>query len=180
MRKLIMWNMLTLDGFFEGPDKGQIDWFRSDKELEEYILNSQRSVGAFVFGRVTYEGMASYWPSADGPIARFMNSVPKIVFSRTLERAEWNNTRLVKNNVPDEIRRLKQQPGGNIFVVGSANLITTLMQHHLIDEYRLGINPVILGHGIPLFKYNPERLDLKLLESKSIKSGLVILHYQPA
>lgn len=179
MRKLIMWNMVTLDGFFEGPNKGQIDWFLSDDELEKYILDVQVSAGTFLFGRVTYELMAAYWPSAEGQIADFMNSVPKVVVSSTLERADWNNTRLVKENVPEEVSQLKQQPGGDIFVVGSANLLSTLMQHGLIDEYRLGVNPIVLGSGTPLFKGGPHRLNLKLLEARTLKSGLVILHYSP-
>jgi dihydrofolate reductase len=178
MRKVIMWNMITLDGFFEGPSKGQIDWFRFDDELEKYIIESQMSAGALLFGRVTYEGMASYWPNAEGRIADFMNTVPKVVFSRTLESAGWNNTRLVKENVPEEVFQLKQLPGGEIFLFGSADLASTLIQHGLIDEYRLGVNPIVLGSGSPLFKGSPDRLNLKLLESWTLQSGLVILHYR--
>jgi dihydrofolate reductase len=179
MRKVIMWNMVTLEGFFEGPNKGQIDWFLFDDELEKYIIDTQKSADTLLFGRVTYEGMAAYWPSAEGRIAGFMNKVPKVVFSRTLKRADWNNTRLVKENVPEEVSQLKQQPGGDIFLIGSANLASTLMQHGLIDEYRLGVNPVILGSGTPLFKGSPDKLSLKLLEARVLKSGLVILHYKP-
>jgi dihydrofolate reductase len=179
MRKVILWNMLSLDGFFEGPNKGQIDWFLFDDELEKYILDTQMSADTLLFGRVTYEGMAAYWPSAEGQIADFMNSVPKVVFSRTLERAGWNNTRLVKENVPEEVSQLKQQPGGDIFIFGNAGLVSSLMQHALIDEYRLGINPVILGSGTPLFKGSPDKLNLKLLEARALKSGVVILHYKP-
>jgi dihydrofolate reductase len=179
MRKVIMWNMVTLDGFFEGPNKGQIDWFLFDDELEKYIIDSQMSADMLLFGRVTYEGMAAYWPSAEGQIADFMNSVPKVVFSRTLERADWNNTRLVKENVPEEVSQLKQQPDGDIFVFGSADFASTLMQHGLVDEYRFGINPVVLGGGTPFFKGSPHRLNLKLLEARTLKSGLVLLHYKP-
>src|SRR5262249_2226131 len=109
----------------------------------------------------------------------FMNRVPKVVFSRTLEKAEWNNTRLVRANVPQEVAHLKQQPGGDIFVFGSANLASTLMEHGLVDEYRFGINPVVLGSGTPLFKGSPSRLNLKLREAWPLKSSLVILHYKP-
>ncbi len=179
MRNVIMWNMVTLDGFFEGPDKGQIDWFLFDDELEQYIIDTQRSADTLLFGRVTYEGMAAYWPSAEGRIADFMNSVPKVVFSRTLEKAAWNNTRLVKEHVPQEVAHLKQQPGGDIFVFGSANLAATLMEHGLVGEYRFGINPVVLGGGTPLFKGSPARLNLKLREARPLQSGLIILHYKP-
>jgi dihydrofolate reductase len=174
-----MWNMVTLDGFFEGPNKGQIDWFLFDDELEKYIIESQMAADTLLFGRVTYEGMAAYWPTAEGRIADFMNNVLKVVFSRTLQSAGWNNTRLVNEHVPEEVSHLKQQPGGDIFLFGSANLASTLMQHGLIDEYRLGVNPIVLGGGTPLFKGSPDRLNLKLLESRILKSGLVILHYRP-
>jgi dihydrofolate reductase len=178
MRAVIAWNMVSLDGFFQGPNK-ELDWFRFDDELENYILDSQKSAGTLLFGRVTYEMMADYWPSAEGQIAQFMNSVPKVVFSKTLQKTEWNNTRLVKENAPEEVSKLKQQPGGDIFVFGSANFLSTLMQHGLVDEYRFGINPVVLGGGTPLFKGSPDRLNLKLLSARTLKSGLVILHCKP-
>lgn len=178
MRNLIIWNMMTLDGRFEGPNQ-DISWFVFDDDLERYILDSQGAVGTVLFGRVTYEGMASYWPSEEGVIADFMNSVPKVVFSRTLERADWNNTTLVKENVPEEVAKLKEQPGNDIFVFGSANFAATLMQHGLIDEYRLGINPLVLGRGTPLFKDSPASFPMTLMEVKPLKSGVVILHYKP-
>jgi dihydrofolate reductase len=133
-----------------------------------------------LFGRVTYQGMAAYWSSATGETADFMNNVPKVVFSRTLERAEWNNTRLVKANAEEEVAQLKQQPGKELFIFGSANLSAALMRHGLIDEYRLGLNPLILGGGNPLFKPSPDRMKLKLMEARPLKSGVVILRYQPA
>src|SRR5574341_1510330 len=124
MRKLIMWNMVTLDGFFEGPKRWEIDWHEHvwGEELEQFSIQQSKSADMLLFGRVTYEGMANYWPSAQGEIADFMNSVPKVVFSRTLEKAEWNNTRLVKANAEEEVAHLKQQSGKDIYVFGSANL----------------------------------------------------------
>jgi dihydrofolate reductase len=182
MRKVIMWNMVALDGFFEGPKSWDIDWFEYvwNEELERFSIEQSKSVGILLFGRVTYQGMAAYWSSATGEIAEFMNSIPKVVFSRTLERAEWNNTRLVKANAEEEVPKLKQQPGKDLFIFGSANLSSTLMPHGLIDEYRLGLNPLMLGGGNPLFKPSPDRMKLKLLEAQPLKSGLVILRYQPA
>jgi dihydrofolate reductase len=177
MRKVILWNMITLDGFFEGPNKGQLDWFLFDDELERYIIDSQKSADTLLFGRVTYEGMAAYWPSAEGKIADSMNRVSKVVFSRTLERADWNNTRLVKENAPEEVLCLKQQPGGDIFVFGSADFASMLMEHGLVDEYRFGITPILLGSGTPFFKGSAHRFNLKLVEARTLKSGLVILHY---
>lgn len=181
MRKLIAWDMITLDGFFEGPNKGDIDWFLfEEEELEPYILESQMRAGTLLFGRVTYEGMAEYWRSAEGTIAEFMNSVEKVVFSRTLESADWSNTRLVKDNAAEEVSKLKGQDGRAIFVFGSADFTSTLIEHDLIDEYRIGINPLLLGTGTPFFKGSKRRVDLKLVEARPLKSGLVILHYQPA
>jgi dihydrofolate reductase len=179
MRNLIMFNMVSLDGFFAGPNQ-EIDWFVFDEDLERYIKETQMmKADTLLFGRVTYEGMAAYWPSAEGDLADFMNKVPKVVFSRTLDKAEWNNSSLVRDNVPEEVSRLKQQPGKDIFLYGSADFASTLMQHGLIDEYRLGVNPVVLGGGTPLFKGSPARLNLKLLEARPLTSGVVILHYKP-
>jgi len=181
MRKLIMWNMVTLDGFFEGPKSWDIDWHEYvwGDELEQLSIDQSKSIGILLFGRVTYQGMASYWSTAHGEIADFMNSVPKIVFSTTLERAEWKNTRLVKKNAAKEVARLKQEPGKDLFIFGSANLSSTLMRDGLIDEYRLGLTPVILGEGNPLFKLSPERMKLTLVEARPLKAGCVILRYQP-
>src|SRR5712692_2252292 len=118
MRKLIMWNMVTLDGFFEGPKSWEIDWHEYvwGEELEQLSLQQLKSVGLLMFGRVTYQGMAAYWSSATGEIAELMNNIPKIVFSRTLERADWRNTRLVKGSAEEEVARLKQESGKDVFI----------------------------------------------------------------
>jgi len=134
MRKLIMWNLVTLDGFFEGPKSWDIDWHDSiwGDELEKYAIEQSKSTGMLLFGRVTYEGMAGYWPSQKGEVADFMNTIPKIVFSKTLKKAEWKNTRLVKGKPEEEVAKLKQQPGKDLFVFGSANLSATLLAHGLL------------------------------------------------
>jgi dihydrofolate reductase len=180
MRKLIMWNLVTLDGFFEGPKSWEIDWHESvwGDELERFSIEQSRAIGALVFGRVTYQGMASFWPSEKGEIADFMNSVPKIVFSRTLQKAEWSNTRLVKGDAKEEIVRLKKEPGKDLFIFGSADLSSTFTREGLIDEYRLCVTPVVLGAGNPLFKTSPDRLKLKLMEARPLKSGGVMLRYE--
>lgn len=178
VRKLIIWDMVTVDGCFEGPDR-DIGWFVFDEELEAYVRQTQQNADTLVFGRVTYELMASYWPSEQGWIADFMNTVEKVVFSRTLKSAGWNNTTLFSGNVEEEVSRLKAREGGDIFVFGSADLTATLMEHGLIDEYHLGINPVILGKGTPLFKGSPTLIPLKHLETRTLRSGVVILHYAP-
>ena len=131
-----------------------------------------------MFGRVTYEGMADYWSKEKGEKADFMNNLPKIVFSKTLEKASWNNSRLVKGNAVEEVAKLKQQTGKDMFVFGSANLSSTFAQHGLFDEYRLCVVPVILGKGNPLFKPSQNKMPMKLLETRPLKTGGVILRYQ--
>jgi len=181
MRKVVMWNMVTIDGFFEGPKSWEIDWHEYvwGDELEQFSLEQSRSIGMLLFGRVTYQGMAAYWSTATGEIAQFMNTIPKVVFSRTLERVEWNNTRLVTAHAEEEVAKLKQQSGKDLFIFGSANLSSALTRHGLIDEYRLGLNPIVLGGGNPLFKPSPNRMRMKLLDARTLKSGVVLLRYQP-
>jgi dihydrofolate reductase len=182
MRKLIMWNLVTLDGFFEGPKSWDLDFHGTiwGDELEKFSIENQKSTGMLLFGRVTYEGMAGYWVSQKGEIADFMNTIPKVVFSKTLKKAEWNNTKLVKVNAAAEVAKLKKQPGKNLVVFGSANLSSTLLDHGLFDEIDLAVAPVILGRGNPLFKARPDQLQMKLLEARPLKSGGVILRYEPA
>jgi len=181
MRRLIMWNMVTLDGYFEGTKSWDIEWHNRGwgDELEQLSLEQLRSMDMLLFGRVTYEGMAGFWTTQTGEIADFMNNVPKLVFSRTLETADWNNTRLVRTNAEEEVARLKQQPGREMFIFGSANLASTLTEKGLIDEYRLGLNPIVLGGGNPLFKPMPHSVPLKLLEARPLKTGCLILRYEP-
>jgi len=181
-RKVIVWNMVTLDGYFEGTKRWEIDWHEYvwSEELERFSLDQAREVGTLLFGRKTYEGMADYWSTATGEIAQFMNCIPKVVFSNTLETATWSNTRLVKGSAAEEVTRLKQEPGKDLFVFGSANLIGSLTQQGLIDEYRIGLNPLVLGGGTPMFNPSEERLRLKLLEALPMKSGVVILRYARA
>lgn len=179
MRDLILWDMLSLDGYFAGPDGG-LEWFAVDEDLENYILDVNSSVGTVLFGRATYEGMRDFWSSQEGEIAEFMAVVPKVVFSTTLPSADWDNSTLVRDHVPEEIAKLKQQPGKDIFVFGSADFSATLIEHGLVDEYRIGINPVLLGSGVPFFKGRSERLPLTLVDLKRLSSGLVIVHYRPA
>ena len=183
MRKVIFFNMMTLDGFFEGTKK-EIDWHHVDGEFNEFANEQLMSADVLLFGRVTYELMAAYWTTpyaiTDDPIiAEQMNAIPKIVFSRTLEKAEWNDTRVVKEDPAGEILKLKQQPGKNIFILGSANLVSTLRKANLVDEYRIMINPVLLGQGNPLFKSENGKLDLKLIKTRVFNSGNVLLCYEP-
>jgi dihydrofolate reductase len=176
MSKLIMWNLVTLDGFFEGGKSWDLGFHQSvwGDELERLSIEQLESADGLLFGRVTYEGMAAYWQTAKGEVAGFMNSLSKAVVSRTLDRSDWHNTKLIKDNVAAEIQKLKQQGEKNIF-----NLSATLTQHNLFDEYRIAIVPVILGRGAPLFPANSNRLSLKLLDSRTLSNGCVILRYEP-
>ena len=160
MRKVILSNSVTLDGFFEGPNK-ELDWHIVDEEFNQYANDLLSNVDALLFGRVTYQLMADYWPAAatnpstsksDLEIADKMNNLPKIVFSKTLQEVKWNNSRLVKENIAEEISKMKQQPGKDMVIFGSGSIVSTFMQHGLIDEYRIIVNPVVLGNGKPLFK----------------------------
>ena len=180
MRRIIMWNLITLDGFFEGPKSWDLDFHKLvwGEELEQISIQQLRSADILLFGRVTYEGMAAYWPRQRGVIADLMNSIAKIVFSRTLEEAEWNNTTLVRNHAEEEVAKLKRQAGKDGYIFGSATLSSALMQHSLIDEYRLALVPVLVGRGNPLFKVSP-RTTMKMLEARQLKNGCVILRYEP-
>lgn len=184
MRKLFVFNLVTLDGYFEGPNR-EIDWHNVDAEFNEYAIDMLNSVDALIFGRVTYELMASYWPTPDAiksdPIvAEKMNTLPKIVFSRTLEKVEWNNTRLVKADIEEEIKKMKKQSGKDMALLGSGSILSLFARQGLIDEYRIMVNPVVLGDGKPLFKDIKDRLDLKLTKTRTFGNGNVLLYYQPA
>jgi dihydrofolate reductase len=182
MKKLIWSNMMTLDGFFEGPNR-DIRWHNVDSEFVEFAIEQLGTVDTILFGRVTYAMMAEFWPSeyakvSDPVTAEKMNSLPKLVFSKTLDKAEWNNTTLLKDITYEKITRLKQDPGKDLILFGSANLATTLINLNLIDEYRIMINPVILGAGTPLFMNVHKSINLKLVNSRVFRSGNVLLCYQ--
>lgn len=181
MRELIVWNLVTLDGCFEGSKAWDIGWHEEiwDEGLEQLSLEQAREAGLLLFGRVTYEGMAAYWPGATGDVAHFMNSVPKVVVSRTLETAPWNNSRIVRHDVEDTVAALKREAGGNIYVFGSARLTAALLDAGLVDEIRLGVAPLVLGDGRPLFAQASRRHRMRLLASRPLRSGCVILRYQP-
>lgn len=180
-RKLFFQMLVSLDGCFEGP-KGawDLDWFVVDEDFNRYVADMLKSIDAILLGRVTYQGFAGYWPTSTDAEARKMNELPKIVFSRTLEKVEWNNSRLVKDNFAEEITRLKQQPGKDLALFGSGNLASTLMRLGLIDECRIFVNPVVLGGGKRLFEGVKDRIKLKLLKTETLSSGVVVLYYRPA
>ncbi len=179
MRKLIMWNIITLDGYFEGNQNWDLPFHLVvwGQELEKLSIEQLKSADYLVFGRVTYEGMAAYWTNEEGEIAKLMNEIPKLVFSKTLKSAEWNNTTLISENASDEIRKLKKEGGKDMYVFGSANLSETFVNDNLFDEYRIGIAPVILGSGRPLFRQGIASKNLSLVSTQQLLTGGVVLKY---
>jgi len=184
MRKILSFIVTTVDGYYEGPNQ-EFDWPVVDDEFNEFAIQQLDEVDTLLFGRVTYEGMASYWPTAaaetdDPKVAARMNGIAKIVVSRTLERAEWANTRLIRDDVTGELTRLKQQPGKDIAIFGSSNLTVNLMEVGLVDELRVMVHPVVLGDGRSIFRTARERISLKLLRTRPFTSGSVMNYYQLA
>lgn len=174
--------MVSLDGFFEGLDH-DLSWHNVDQEFNEYAIEQTKSVDIILFGRRTYEMMANFWPTdqaKDDPIvAGLMNNSKKIVFSKTLMKADWQNTILIKNNTAEEIIKLKKQEGKNIAIYGSNNLTVSLIEKGLVDEFRIMINPVVIGKGTLLFQGLQSKLDLTLMQTKNFKNGNVLLYYKP-
>ena len=184
MRKIILMMSVSLDGFFEGPNR-ELDWHMVDDELHGHFNEELSAMGAFLDGRVTYELMAGFWPTADADpsstrhmveFARIWRDMHKVVYSRTLERAEWNTT-VVREVVPDQVMELKAQPGGDM-VLGGANIAATFMRYDLIDEYRIYVHPVVVGQGKPLFQTSDIRITLQLVETRTFGNGVVLLRYQ--
>jgi len=181
---MILFNMITLDGFFAGP-QGEIDWHNVDAEFNDFAIEQLDSMDILLFGRVTYAWMAGYWPTQiaiqnDPVVAGKMNVKSKVVFSKTLDKADWNNTRLIKKDIDWEISKLKGQPGKDLIIFGSGNLAVDLANLGLIDEYRLMLNPVVLGKGRGLFEGIDGKLKLKLIKTREFRSGNVLLHYRPS
>jgi dihydrofolate reductase len=179
MRKLFWQMSVTLDGFMEGPNR-ELDYTAQfvDPDFDRYASEMLKSIDAVLLGRKTYQLFADYWPSATGPDADRLNQLPKIVFSRALEQVDWNNSRLVKRNVAEEVARLKQQPGNDLALFGSADLASSFIRLGLIDEYRILVTPVVLGSGTPMFKEIKHKIGLRLVKATPWSSGIVALHYQ--
>ncbi len=184
MRKIILMMSVSLDGFIEGPNR-ELDWHLVDEEVHSHFNDELSSKGAFLSGRVTHELMADFWPTADldpasSPTmveyARIWRDTPKVVYSRTLEEAGWNTT-IVREVVPDEVRELKEQAGGDL-MLGGADLAETFLKHDLVDEYRLYLHPVIIGQGKRLFPPLESRIHVQLAETRVFGNGVVLLRYE--
>lgn len=183
MRKIVLMMSVSVDGFFEGPEH-RIDWHLVDDELHRHFNEQLATMSAFLDGRVTFELMSAFWPTADSdpscpaPVAEFAGiwrNMPKLVFSRSLEGADWNST-IVRDVVVEDILELKSRPGGDM-ALGGADLAASFMRHDLIDEYRLYVHPVVLGEGRPLFPVGVP-VDLRLIGTHTFGNGVVLLHYR--
>lgn len=186
MRKVVLFAHISLDGF-AGDLNGGLDFLSYDQELQQYADELVKTVGAPLYGKTTYQLMEGYWPtllnkpnvskhSLDH--AQWVQDIPKVVFSTTLDSADWNNTTLIKDNVAEAVRKLKEEPGKDLAIFGSPGLAKSFMKLGLIDECKLTLHPVILGNGISLFDKDIAKSPLKLLESKTLNSGVVTLHYE--
>ena len=183
MRKIVLFNLMTLDGYFEGLH-ADISWHNVDQEFNDFAIAQLKTADMLLFGRKTYELMAAYWPTAEGikdnpVIADLMNQIDKIVFSKSLEKAHWDHARVISEGLLDEVKKLKSIPGKDVFIFGSADLSSTFIDHDLIDEFRIMINPLILGNGTPMFKNISTKIDLQLLKTKVFGNGNVLLNYIP-
>jgi dihydrofolate reductase len=184
MRKLSVFNFMTLDGYFEGSSKGDISWHRHGGEENGFASKMLQSGNTLLFGRITYEQMASFWPTPmalqhDPVLAAGMNNADKIVFSRTLTAPAWKNTRLIKTDIVDTVRKMKQTDGHDMTLLGSGSILTQFAGAGLFDEYEFMIDPVALGNGASIFRGLTAKLDLELVQAKTFKSGTILLQYRP-
>ncbi len=187
MRRVVFLIHMSLDGFVAGPN-GEMDWIVYNDDVEKYAHELHRTTDAAIYGRVTYQMMEGHWPSvlADpsstgGALAhaQWLDRSTKVVVSKTLDSVQWKNTLLIHGNIAEEMAKIKQPPGKDLWLIGSPSLAQTFMQLGLIDEYRINVNPVILGSGKPLFDGLDKALHLKLLETRMFKGGVVALRYEP-
>jgi dihydrofolate reductase len=184
MRRLTAFEAVSLDGYFADVN-GDMSWaHKQDAEWNAFVGGNASGGGSLLFGRVTYEMMASFWPTPAAMerapvVAEGMNNASKVVFSRTLEKASWKNTRLVKGDLAAEVRKMKKEPGPDMAILGSGSIVSQLAQAGLIDEFQMVVNPIVLGQGKPLFDGVKERLPLKLIKTRAFGNGNVVLYYAP-
>jgi len=186
MPRLIVFNSVTLDGYFTAKN-GDPSWAhrQSDPEWDEFVEQNASGGGVLVFGRITYEMMKSFWPTPAAleqfpVVAERMNSLPKVVFSRTLDHADWQNTKLLKGDLVSEIRKLKEGPGEDMAIMGSGSVVSQLAQEGLIDEFQMVINPIVLGEGRTMFDGVKKKLGMRHTKTRTFGNGNVLLCYEPA
>ncbi len=184
MRRLSVFNSISLDGYFTDQNSDMSWAHNSDPEFDEFTRdNAKGGGGLMLFGRVTYDLMKSFWPTPQAAqmfpeVANTMNNAPKIVFSRTLESAEWSNTRLVKDNLAEEVRKLKKEEGDDMLIMGSGTIVSQLTEAQLIDEYQFVVVPIVLGSGRTLFEGVTEKVKLKRTRERAFQNGNVFVVYE--
>jgi dihydrofolate reductase len=184
MGKVMVFNSVTLDGYFTGAN-GDMNWARKmDPEWLAFMAENAKGESAALYGRVTYDMMAGWWPSPQAiamapAVAAAMNSMPKVVFSKTLAKAEWSNTQVVKSDIAGAVRKMKGEAGPDIVIMGSGTIIAQLTQERLIDEYQIVVQPVIIGAGRSMFEGVKDKLTLKRTQSRTFENGCVVLWYEP-
>ncbi|MGH2558548.1 MAG: dihydrofolate reductase family protein [Thermomicrobiales bacterium] len=180
MRKIVAGLFISLDGVVEAPDQWHFPYFND--EMGEAVGSQMAAADTMLLGRVTYQEFASYWPhqASDVPPADYMNNTPKVVVSTTLDTVDWQNSTLIKGNVVEEITKLKQQPGKNIGITGSATLVRSLLRDGLLDELNLLVHPIVVGSGKRLFPDGTDQQGLQLVDAKTFGTGVLNLTYQPA
>ena len=185
MPELLVFQQITLDGYFTGPD-GDLSWAKQhppDPEFMAWTAANARGGGTLLFGRVTYDMMVSFWPTPQAmqmmpEVAAQMNALPKVVFSRSMKKAEWSNTRLVNGDIVAEIRKMKQAKGPDMVIMGSGNIVAQLAAENVIDRYQLVIFPIVLGKGRTMFEGVSRKLTMKLTGSRTFGNGVVVADYQ--
>jgi len=183
MRKLTVFNFLTLNGYYKGQN-GDISWHNHGSEEGEYAAEGAQSESVLLFGRKTYEMMAGYWPTAEAhknapAVADGMNKSEKIVFSKTLKKADWNNSKLMKGNIVEEIKKMKGTSGNDMTILGSGSIVSQFADAGLIDQYQFMVDPVALEQGTAIFDGISHKLNLKLINTRTFKTGVVLLVYEP-
>ena len=180
MRRLILQTGVSIDGYVAALDKSH-PWGveEEDESIKRWVLDSVSGAGAHLMGRVTYEEMASHWPTSTSEYARPMNEIPKVVFSKSLQHADWPETRIARGDLAEEIAALKREPGNDLIAYGGASFDQALSRLGLVDEYRLMIQPAALGAGLPLFKELPAPLHLELIEATTYPTGVAVHVYRP-
>jgi dihydrofolate reductase len=185
VRRLIVFNQVSLDGYFT-DSKGDMSWaHKSDPEFDAWTQENAKGGGTLLFGRITYDMMASFWPTPAAMetmpvVAKQMNELPKVVFSRTMDKASWQNTKLVKTGLVEEVRRMKNLNGDGMVIMGSGTIVSQLTQAGLIDEFQLVVNPIVLGKGRTLFEGVKDKVNLKRTSTRTFGNGNTVLCYEPA
>jgi dihydrofolate reductase len=182
LQKLLVFNQVTLDGYFSGPN-GDLSWaHKQDPEWDKFVADNAKGGGTLLFGRVTYEMMVAFWPTPEAmkafpKVAEGMNKSQKVVFSRTLDKVSWQNTKLVKNGMADEVRKMKGQPGQGMTILGSGKVVSQLASEGLIDEYQIVVNPIALGKGRTMFEGVKAPVNLTRTSTREFKNGNILTVY---